>query len=152
MLGVTFFGILLTPVFFFVIDRAAGTHLFSSGRLHQAGNIALDVIRLRFIRKILTAKPGELQPTTSTCARFEPRAAAKCRGDKRSQPANTTQFESNSRHEVADDKDEEHERVITHKIAEGCPRDSIACVTIVLAGQSVALNGKRNLLMCRELR
>ena len=64
MLGVTFFGILLTPVFFFVIDRVASLHLFSSGRLHQAGRIALDVIRLRFVPKLLTASVA--RPTKTT--------------------------------------------------------------------------------------
>ena len=65
MLGVTFFGILLTPVFFFVIDRAAGLHLFSSGWLHQAGDILLDVIRLRFVRKLLIASQTR-QPKRET--------------------------------------------------------------------------------------
>src|SRR5204863_5999871 len=33
MLGVTFFGIFLTPVFFYVIDRMAEAHLLHSARL-----------------------------------------------------------------------------------------------------------------------
>jgi multidrug efflux pump len=53
MLGVTLFGILLTPVFFYVIDRAAGMHLFSNSALSLAGNVGLDVLSLGFIRRPL---------------------------------------------------------------------------------------------------
>jgi len=56
MLGVTFFGICLTPVFFFVIDRLAGAHLFSMGRLARAGELALDFVRLRFVRRNTNSK------------------------------------------------------------------------------------------------
>lgn len=51
MLGVTFFGILLTPVFYYVIDRMTDWHLFSSGPLLRVGQILMDVIRLGFIRR-----------------------------------------------------------------------------------------------------
>jgi hypothetical protein len=37
MLGVTLFGIFLTPVFFFVIESFAETPLFRSGRVRQVG-------------------------------------------------------------------------------------------------------------------
>ena len=76
MLGVTFFGILLTPVFFFVIDRAAGLHLFSSGRLHQVGNIALDLIRLRFVPKLLTASLTQKPQRTTHDLSREPQPTA----------------------------------------------------------------------------
>jgi multidrug efflux pump len=56
MLGVTLFGILLTPVFFFVIDRIAGMQVFSSGHLHVAGTMALDVLNLGFIRRPIRAR------------------------------------------------------------------------------------------------
>ncbi|MBS0262661.1 MAG: multidrug efflux RND transporter permease subunit [Planctomycetes bacterium] len=51
MLGVTLFGILLTPVFFFVIDRLAGRRLFSGGPFHRLGVIALDFLSLRSVRR-----------------------------------------------------------------------------------------------------
>ena len=56
MLGVTFFGILLTPVFFFVIDRLAAAHLFSAGRLHWLSHLVLDILSLGFIRRPLRAR------------------------------------------------------------------------------------------------
>lgn len=56
MLGVTFFGILLTPVFFFVIDHIAGTHWFTTGRLHSFGNILLDVLSLKIVRREVRAQ------------------------------------------------------------------------------------------------
>ena len=40
MLGVTLFGILLTPVFFYVIDSVSESHLFASPRVRRVGSIA----------------------------------------------------------------------------------------------------------------
>ncbi len=45
MLGVTFFGIVLTPVFFYVIEHAAEWKPFSSGVLPRGGATALDWLR-----------------------------------------------------------------------------------------------------------
>jgi hypothetical protein len=56
MLGVTLFGILLTPVFFFVIDRIAGMRLFSSGRLHDASELVLDALSLGFLRRLVRTR------------------------------------------------------------------------------------------------
>ena len=53
MLGVTFFGIFLTPVFFYVIDWLSSRHLFSSGTFPGIGKLALDVISLGFLRRPL---------------------------------------------------------------------------------------------------
>jgi multidrug efflux pump len=58
MLGVTFFGILLTPVFFFVIDRAAGIHVFSAGLLHDAGQLVLEILSLRIVKRLFRALPA----------------------------------------------------------------------------------------------
>jgi len=58
MLGVTFFGILLTPVFFYVIDRIAGLHLFSAGHLHDAGNLVLEILSLRILKRLARALPA----------------------------------------------------------------------------------------------
>ena len=44
MLGVTLFGIFLTPVFFFVIDGVGESRLFASRFVRSAGNIGLVVI------------------------------------------------------------------------------------------------------------
>ena len=44
MLGVTIFGIFLTPVFFFVIDWIGGTRLFSSPKVRKFGRYALLVL------------------------------------------------------------------------------------------------------------
>lgn len=53
MLGVTFFGIFLTPVFFYVVDWLAHRHLFSSGTFPGIGKLSLDVITLGFLRRPL---------------------------------------------------------------------------------------------------
>ncbi len=55
MLGVTLFGILLTPVFFFVIDRMTEIQLFSSSRLARWGNRGIDILTLRPIRQLASA-------------------------------------------------------------------------------------------------
>lgn len=52
MLGVTFFGIFLTPVFFLVVDRLTHLKSFSSDSLlSRLGSLLIDVMRLRFITK-----------------------------------------------------------------------------------------------------
>ena len=51
MLGVTFFGIVLTPVFFYVIDGLTDWRMFAHGALPRTGRFLLDVLRLGFIRR-----------------------------------------------------------------------------------------------------
>ncbi|MES1213867.1 MAG: hypothetical protein ABUL64_04695, partial [Singulisphaera sp.] len=47
MLGVTFFGIFLTPVFFFVIDRLSHWHVFTQGPLARAARLILSLLQPR---------------------------------------------------------------------------------------------------------
>src|SRR5205085_2976343 len=49
MIGVTLFGIFLTPVFFYVIDYLSGKHLFASPRVQRFGAAVRDVLTLRFV-------------------------------------------------------------------------------------------------------
>ena len=49
MIGVTLFGLLLTPVFFYVIDTLSESRLFSSRWLRWTSRAAFDVLTLRFI-------------------------------------------------------------------------------------------------------
>ena len=56
MLGVTFFGIFLTPVFFFVVDRMAHWHVFTFGPVAQVAGAALAAVQPRFWWR--TAKRG----------------------------------------------------------------------------------------------
>ena len=52
MLGVTLFGIFLTPVFFLVVDRLSHWSLFShDSRLFRAGHFVMDILRLGFLRR-----------------------------------------------------------------------------------------------------
>jgi multidrug efflux pump len=52
MLGVTLFGILLTPVFFFTIDWLSGTPVFASRLARRAGELALGLLTLRPMRRL----------------------------------------------------------------------------------------------------
>jgi multidrug efflux pump len=52
MIGVTLFGIVLTPVFFSAIDWLGASHLFASPAVHRLGSLALDVLTLRGLRKM----------------------------------------------------------------------------------------------------
>jgi multidrug efflux pump len=47
MLGVTAFGIFLTPVFFFVVEKLSETHLFKSGPLRRASDFVLGILSFR---------------------------------------------------------------------------------------------------------
>jgi multidrug efflux pump len=55
MLGVTLFGVVLTPVFFYTIDGMGETRFFSSRPVRFVGWLVLDCLRLGFIRRPLRA-------------------------------------------------------------------------------------------------
>jgi multidrug efflux pump subunit AcrB len=49
MLGVTFFGILLTPVFFYLIDSVSESQFFTSPRVRRISDIALGILTLSYL-------------------------------------------------------------------------------------------------------
>jgi multidrug efflux pump len=49
MLGVTIFGILLTPVFFYLIDSMSESHIFASPRVRRISSIALGILTLSYL-------------------------------------------------------------------------------------------------------
>jgi multidrug efflux pump len=49
MLGVTFFGILLTPVFFYLIDTMSESHLFALPGVRRFGSILLGILTLSYL-------------------------------------------------------------------------------------------------------
>src|SRR6516164_6739735 len=53
MLGVTIFGIFLTPVFFAVIEWLSKTWMFASPAAHKVGNLILDILTFGFLRDYL---------------------------------------------------------------------------------------------------
>jgi multidrug efflux pump len=53
MLGVTVFGIFLTPVFFAVVDRLKHGPVFSHPRVLAAGTLGLYLLKMRFVRPAL---------------------------------------------------------------------------------------------------
>jgi len=50
MLGVTMFGLVLTPVFFSVVDRVGHWRMFSTGPIARVGDWLLGLFRLRAVR------------------------------------------------------------------------------------------------------
>ncbi|HEV3118629.1 MAG TPA: efflux RND transporter permease subunit [Gemmataceae bacterium] len=50
MVGVTLFGIVFTPVFFFTIDWLGQSRLFAGHKAQAAGRVALDVLTLGLVR------------------------------------------------------------------------------------------------------
>jgi multidrug efflux pump len=57
MLGVTAFGIFLTPVFFYVVDWLSETHLFASGPLRKVSDLVLGIVSLSALRRPLRQGP-----------------------------------------------------------------------------------------------
>jgi multidrug efflux pump len=53
MIGVTLFGLILTPVFFFVIDWLGGLRVFRSPVVHLVSDAVLGVLSLRFLRRLV---------------------------------------------------------------------------------------------------
>ncbi len=77
MLGVTLFGIFLTPVFFFTIDWLGGTPLFASRLMHHVGRFSLDMLTLRPVRKLAGRvrgphQPPQRKPATAPAPKSEP--------------------------------------------------------------------------------
>jgi multidrug efflux pump len=68
MLGVTLFGIVLTPVFFFTIDWLGGTRLFAPPWMQRLGSLGLDVLTLRPVWRA----GGQLALRLRTSVRHEP--------------------------------------------------------------------------------
>jgi multidrug efflux pump len=50
MLGVTVFGLILTPVFFFTVDWLGDSRLFASKWMRRLGTLGLDIVTLRSVR------------------------------------------------------------------------------------------------------
>ena len=65
MLGVTLFGIVLTPVFFFAIDWLGESPLFASRLMRQVSRVTLGVTTLgvRWMVKALAARNGRAKTT-----------------------------------------------------------------------------------------
>jgi multidrug efflux pump len=68
MLGVTLFGIVLTPVFFFAIDWLGESPLFASRFMRQASRVTLGVTTLgvRWLARALAARNGRAKPPVAT--------------------------------------------------------------------------------------
>jgi len=49
MIGVTLFGIVLTPVFFYIIDTLSESRLFASPRVRRIGGIVLGILTLSYL-------------------------------------------------------------------------------------------------------
>ena len=52
MLGVTFFGVLLTPVFFYVIDTVAESRFFANPVVRRVGRILVIVVPFILCREL----------------------------------------------------------------------------------------------------
>jgi multidrug efflux pump len=57
MLGVTAFGIFLTPVFFYVVDWLSETHMFRAGPLRKVSDLLLGILSLSALRRPLRGAP-----------------------------------------------------------------------------------------------
>lgn len=68
MIGVTLFGVVLTPVFFAVVDRLTRARLFRSRWLQALGDAGLYVLSFRYVRPltatVLTAASSKVRKLT----------------------------------------------------------------------------------------
>ncbi len=73
MLGVTLFGVVLTPVFFFVIEWVSETRLFTTGPLHAIADFALVLVSpRRMLRRVRDrAVSNRIQPEQTPASREE---------------------------------------------------------------------------------
>ena len=74
MLGVTFFGVLLTPVFFYVIDTVSESHFFANPTVRRVGKVLLVIVApfvlwrqlFKFARRGASARYSKLNTKTET--------------------------------------------------------------------------------------
>jgi multidrug efflux pump len=62
MLGVTLFGIFLTPVFFVTVDSLGETRLFASRSMRLVSSILLAILRPGFVRALTTRSRSRVLP------------------------------------------------------------------------------------------
>ncbi|MDB5348854.1 MAG: cation/multidrug efflux pump [Planctomycetota bacterium] len=72
MLGVTLFGIFLTPVFFFVVDVVGETALFRSPFLRRVNEIIKSIVFLSPARQLIRYAITEMGKSTSRATRSRP--------------------------------------------------------------------------------
>ncbi|HEY2839901.1 MAG TPA: multidrug efflux RND transporter permease subunit [Pirellulales bacterium] len=77
MLGVTLFGLVLTPVFFGVVDRISRLRMFTTGLPGQIGQALLDALRFRQPRAVVgwvRGRAGRRAPAASRSVVSAPRS------------------------------------------------------------------------------
>jgi multidrug efflux pump len=57
MLGVTAFGIFLTPVFFYVVEKMSESHLFKWGPLRRTSDFLLGILSVRGMIRAAQTQP-----------------------------------------------------------------------------------------------
>ena len=75
MLGVTIFGLVLTPVFFVVTDRLGSARVFHAGPLREAGDVILWILRFGWLFPLLSIpfpRPSWKRPSTAEPGRKVP--------------------------------------------------------------------------------
>jgi multidrug efflux pump len=77
MIGVTIFGVILTPVFFYLIDSLSESSWFARGRLRAASDLALGILSLRALRRPFESQPrpfvGDAGPESDPGKLVEPK-------------------------------------------------------------------------------
>ncbi|HEY4263211.1 MAG TPA: multidrug efflux RND transporter permease subunit [Schlesneria sp.] len=66
MLGVTLFGLALTPVFFATIDQISDTSLFKSSILRRIGDVVIGIISLRPLRRLASPLMAKMTGSASS--------------------------------------------------------------------------------------
>jgi multidrug efflux pump subunit AcrB len=79
MLGVTLFGLLLTPVFFYSIDWLGGSHVFASAFMQRVNHVSLAVVTLKPFR--WTARKAWHQLVAARQSSRTPKPAVRGRTD-----------------------------------------------------------------------
>jgi multidrug efflux pump len=72
MVGVTVFGIILTPVFFYLIDSLSESSWFASPRVRRIGWIVLGVVTLSYLWRPSRWRLGGPAPSTSDLRAVKP--------------------------------------------------------------------------------
>ncbi|AMV16251.1 efflux RND transporter permease subunit [Planctomyces sp. SH-PL14] len=95
MLGVTAFGVVLTPVFFYVIDKLSESTFFGQSRLAKASDGMLDLLRLAPLRSLANLGWSKFKTVGLRAPRRGSRTSASANGATQAPASGTTNGAAN---------------------------------------------------------
>ena len=112
MLGVTLFGIILTPIFFVLVDWAADTRLFRSRIVRRISSVVLGIFALGYLRQGAARLTASRPTETTDIPRQGP---VHHDGDGHPEANGSTEYPNGSAESAPADRTEPDDTIIEHR-------------------------------------